>query len=290
MQLMTDRMRRTLQIGRRVIEDVSRHHISMIAAALAYSATLALFPTMIAAISTYGLFLSPQTAANDIEAISRVLPASVADIISTQINELAQASSSGLTAGAILSIAVALWTASSGVRALMRGINIAYGVRETRRYATVRLISYGVTIAMVVGATVVMAIATVIPPLLNALDPPSAIQTAIGLLRWPLMVVVILFGLGAIYRWAPAKTPIRSRVLSPGALVGTLGLVVITQAFSTYVGRISSLNETYGALGGIIGLMLWFFLAGFVILIGAEVNDAILNPSPTPETSRRITD
>lgn len=275
---MTSGWSRALTITRRVAQDVSRHHISMIAAALAYSATLALFPTMIAAISTYGLFLSPQTAANDIESISRVLPAPVAEIISAQITELAQASSSGLTAGAILSIAVALWTASSGVRALMRGINIAYGVRETRRYATVRLISYGVTIALVVGATVVMAITTVIPPLLNALDVSRGAQTMIGLLRWPLMVAVILFGLGAIYRWAPAKTPIRSKVISPGALVGTVGLVVITQAFSAYVGRIGSLNQTYGALGGVIGLMLWFFLAGFVILIGAEVNDALLNP------------
>jgi len=280
---MTNRLGRALLITRRVAHDVSRHHISMIAAALAYSATLALFPTMIAAISTYGLFLSPQTAANDIEAISRVLPAPVAEIISSQITELAKASSSGLTAGALISIAVALWTASSGVRALMRGINIAYGVRETRRYATIRLISYGVTIALVVGATVVMAIATIIPPLLNALDIPGGIRTAIALLRWPLMVGVILLGLGAIYRWAPAKTPTRSNVLSPGALVGTVGLVAITQAFSTYVSKISSLNQTYGALGGVIGLMLWFFLAGFAILIGAEVNDALLNPGADTE-------
>ena len=148
-------LRKATTIAGRVGRDVQRDHMSMIAAALAYSATLALFPTLIAAISTYGIFLSPEKAANDIASISRALPAPVAEIISTQIADLAQTSASGLTVGAIVSIAVALWTASGGVRSLMRGINIAYGTDETRPYVVVRLISFGVTIGLVVGATVV---------------------------------------------------------------------------------------------------------------------------------------
>lgn len=272
------RLRRATTIAGRVGRDVQRDHMSMIAAALAYSATLALFPTLIAAISTYGIFLSPEKAASDIASISGALPAPVAEIISTQIADLAETSASGLTVGAIVSIAVALWTASGGVRSLMRGINIAYGTDETRPYVVVRLISFGVTIGLVVGATVVMGAATLVLPLLNALDIPQGVQDIVAILRWPFIGFVILFGLGVLYRWAPAKAPVRSKLLSPGAFIATVGLVVTTQAFSIYVSRIGSLNETYGALGGVIGLMLWFFLSGFVILLGAEINDALLNP------------
>jgi len=260
-----------LSVTKAVVGRLREHHIPMIAGSLSYYAFLAIFPAAIAAISIYGLVLDPADLTAQVDSIAEALPEDTATFISTQLESIVDSSDSGLGVAAVISIVAALWSASAGTKALITGIDIAYETPENRSFIVVRgmalLITFGLIGFMASAASAV----TFLPGLLDAVGAHGLIPF-VEYGRWPIIFVMVVVGLGILYKIAPNRPASKSPWISVGAIVVAFLWVLATLGFSVYANNAGSLGETYGALSGIIALMLWFFISGLIVLTGAELN------------------
>jgi membrane protein len=263
---------RARDFGSEIAGELKEDHTTLIAASIAYYAMLALVPALIAAISIYGLALDPEELADQIDAIADVLPGPAVDIIEEQLTQIVSTSRTGLQLGAILSILVTLWTASGGTRAMMSGLNIAYDAAQPRPFLAQRAVAFAITLGLIVFVVAAVAVVTFLPAWLANVGLGDAGRNLISWGRWPAVFVAVIVGLGILYRIGPNRPLGRSGWLNPGALVAAVLWMLATIGFSLYVSAFARFNATYGALGGVIVLLLWFFMSGYIILLGAQVN------------------
>jgi membrane protein len=256
----------------RVKADIKEDQVGLIAAGVAFYAMLALFPTLVAAISIYGLRVDPQQAAQHIQTLTQIMPKQAASLIGTQLTEVAKASSGAKVTSLVISIVTALWSASAGMKALITGVNIAYDERETRGFVKLR----GLALLLTVGAILVFGLAigaiAVFPALAGKLPGGHVLELVANVLRWVVLAAVIVGGLAVIYRLSPDRDQPRMRWVSSGAVMATVFWLVASIGFSFYADNFSNYNKTYGSLGAAIILMLWLYISAFIILLGAELN------------------
>nr|WP_318272620.1 YihY/virulence factor BrkB family protein [Paracoccus saliphilus] len=256
----------------RVKTEISRDHISVVAAGVAFYALLSIFPAIAALISIAGLILDPAEIAAQLETVVAMLPESAAGILQDQVTKVAGDNGSGTGIVALFGIAIALYGAMKGVMTLMEGLNIAYDEEEDRGTIKFYLTALAITLCMILGLIAGLALVIVLPSLVALGHLPPALETAVNWLKWPVMAILAMLGLAAIYRFAPSRADPKWRWVSVGAVVATLLWILGTVAFSIYVRNFGSYTETYGALGGVIILLTWMWLSAFVILGGAELN------------------
>jgi membrane protein len=259
----------------RVKKELRDDQVSVLAAGVAFFAMLALFPALIALVSLYGLVASPAEAQAQISSFAGVLPADARELLLTQLSSLASGQDSGLTFGFLASLAAALWTASSGMKAVIEGINLAYDEKETRGFFKVRGLSLVLTVLAIVAAVVALGAIVVIPLVLEGLGLGPFGKALVRFGRWPALALMVIVGLAALYRYGPDRDKPRWRWVSLGAATATVLWLLASIAFSVYVNNFGSYNETYGALGGVIILLLWLYLGGFVVLLGAELDSEL---------------
>jgi membrane protein len=255
----------------RTKNEISDDHVSMIAAGVAFYGLLALFPAIAAIISLWGLLFDPQQIEQQIAAMSEFLPPEAAAIIEEQARQIA-ASSGGLGVSAAIGILFALYSASKGMKALIEGLNIIYDEEEKRGFIKLNLIALGLTLGLIVALLAALGLIIVVPVVLNFLGLGSVANALVSLLRWPILFVGALLVLAALYRLAPSRAAPRWRWVSWGAGVATVVWIIGSIAFSIYVQNFGSYNETYGSIGAVIILLMWFWLSAFVVLLGAELN------------------
>jgi membrane protein len=260
------------QITRRALKESSADNVPILAAGVAFAAFLAVFPALIAAISMYGLVADPAQVAQQVEALAGGLPQQAQSIVRDEIAAVASAGGGALTLGLVLSLLVALWSASSGTSSLMTAINLAYDENEERGFLKLRGIALALTLGAIVFVLVTLALVAVVPPLLNALQLGLIGRIIAQIVRWTLLVGLIVVALAIMYWAAPDRDPARFAWVSPGALVAAALWLLGSIGFSLYVNNFGSYNETYGALAGVVVLMLWFYLSTYVVLLGAEIN------------------
>ncbi len=252
---------------------IKRHNTVMIAASLSYYALLAMFPAAIAAVSIYGLGADPATLEGQIEELTAALPAETADFVEGQLSVIVESSNSSLGFATAASIIVALWSASAGTKALISAINHAYGERETRSFLALRGSALVVTLGLIIFGVVATAAVGFLPQILSWIGLEDAAATAIAVLRWPIVILLVIVGLGGLFKLAPNRPWRMTRWVNFGAILSAALWVVATIGMSVYVNNFGrGLGETYGTLSSLIVLMLWFFVSGFVILLGAETN------------------
>lgn len=256
----------------RTKSEITGDHVSIVSAGVAFYTLLSLFPAIAAAISVWGLLADPQQIEQQIEAVAGYLPQQAAEIISTQAREVASGAGGGITFAAIGGLLLALWSASKGMKALMEGLNIAYDEEEKRGFIKLTLVALCLTLAAILGLVVVLGLIAVLPVLLGSLGLGATVSGLVSLLRWPLLFVLMMVALAAIYRYGPSRNAPRWRWVSWGAVVATLLWVAGSIGFSVYVRNFGSYNETYGSIGAIIILLTWFWLSAFIVLAGAELN------------------
>lgn len=263
-----DRFHTGLAIARLVMQRLKAHTTTVVAGSLAYYALLAVFPSIIAAISIYGLVLrgNPEDLTSLINALANQLPEATTETIRHELNDIVNASGTGLGLGAVGGIIAALWSASAGAKVLITGVNLAYGERETRSYLAVRGLALLLTIGMIVGIVIVVAGVAVLPTLVDS--------SLADIFRWPALIVLVVVGLAALYRIAPSDAPDRHHPVWQGAFAAAIVWLAATAAFSAAVTAFS-FGATYGALAGVVVLLVWFFLSGLIVLLGAEFNAAI---------------
>lgn len=260
------------QIGRRVIDNLKRDHVSLLAAGVAFKGLLALFPAMVAAISIWGLATSPDQAAQQLKDLTTALPDEAGQLIGTQLEAIATSESGTLSIAAAVSILIALWAASSGVAGLIEGCNAAYSEVDDRGFVKKRALALLFMFGAIVFIAVTFTIIAVVPVVLGTVGLGGPAEVAIRILQWPLLAVLMLGALATVYRYAPDRADPQLRWTSWGAAIATVLWLLASAGFAVYVQFFGDFDETYGTFAGIVILMLWLYLTSFVVLLGAEIN------------------
>ena len=268
----------------RTWNEISDDHVSLIAAGVGFYGLLALFPAIAALISIWGLLFDPQQIEQQIETMSGFLPADAATIVRDQARTIA-AGSGGLSVAAAGGILLALYSAAKGMKALMEGLNIIYDEQEERGFIKLNLVALGLTLMMILAMLAALGAIIIVPVLLGAVGLGPVAETLVSLLRWPLLFAVALIILAIIYRYGPSRAQPRWRWVSWGAAVATVFWLLGSIAFSIYVQSFGSYNETYGSIGAVIILLMWFWLSAFSVLLGAELNAEMEHQTERDSTS-----
>jgi membrane protein len=226
----------------------------------------------VALVSIYGLVADPADIERNIEDTLAAAPEEVRELVSSQLSSIVDSSSSGLGLGVVVGIALALWSASSGVKHLIAAVNRAYDEEESRGFLKLRGLALALTLAAIVAMAVAVAALVVAPAALDDSGSEGAVRMALLIVRWPLFALLALASLAVVYRYAPDRDAPRWSWVSAGAVIATVLWVVASVGFSNYTSNFGSYNETYGALGAVVVVMLWLLITAFVVIAGAEVN------------------
>jgi membrane protein len=256
----------------RVKKEMTADNVDIIASGLALYALLAVFPALAAAVSIYGLFASPADIADHLQQVATMLPEDATRILQQQLHQLAQNPQNTLSFGIIAGIAVALWSARKGMVALMKASNVAYDEEENRGFFKQLFVSLAFTIGAVIGFLAVLLLGVAVPLAVSFLPLGSAAEVTLLGVRWILLFAVAVLGLAIVYRFAPDRRPAQWRWVTPGSLIAATLWLIGSVLFALYVRNWGSYGETYGALGGVVILLMWFYLSGYIIILGAEIN------------------
>jgi membrane protein len=256
----------------RVKDELAQDNLSLVAAGVAFYALLAIFPAIAATVSIYGLLADPQTVEQQLAATSQVLPEEARGIIEGQLTRVTSGASVALSFGAIASLLFAIWSANKGTQALIIALNIVYDEPEKRGFIRLTLISLGLTLGIILFVIIGLAAIAALPALFGHLGLPEEVRRLAGWLRWPVLGVAFVIGLAVVYRFAPSRDEPRWRWVSWGAVLATVLWLIGSALFSWYVSKFGSYNETYGSLGAVAVLMMWFWLSALIVLLGAELN------------------
>ncbi|HSP80730.1 MAG TPA: YihY/virulence factor BrkB family protein [Myxococcaceae bacterium] len=244
----------------------TRDDVSMAAGALTFFSVLALFPFLLFLVALAGLIINPEQANALVAELGRVAPQAVTDILGERIQSLAQSNSvSLLTIGAL----GAIWAASNGVTKLMRVLNTAYDVKESRPFWKVRGIAILVTLAAAVLSILAAVGLVALPPFANALPQPWG--SVVLWLRWPVAALLVMLAWALIYYFLPDVEQ-DFKFITPGSVAGVIIWLLASWGFSLYVRNFGNYDATYGTLGGVIVLLLWMWISAQVVLLGAEIN------------------
>ena len=256
----------------RVWQRFGDDNISLVAAGVALNTLLAVFPAMAVLASIYGMFASPAEVGREIAPFYGILPHDAAAIIQAQLEALARPRAHTLGIAAIVSLIVSIYYSSQGVSALMSATNIAYREEERRGFVTRILVAFGFAMGAVAGFVLMLLLTVAVPLGLQHLPLPSFMSEAALALRWILLWICAALGLAIVYRYAPSRQNPRWRWVSWGSVVAATLWLVSSVLFSLYVRDFGSYGKTYGALGGVIVLIMWFYLQSLAVVIGAEFN------------------
>lgn len=256
----------------RVKDQLAEDRLSIIAAGVAFYGLLSIFPALTALIALYGLVFDPDQVMQQIQAMQGVLPGQAAQLLASQMQDLSQTSHSALGIGVAGGIILALWSASSAVKTLMEALNVAYDEEERRGFLKRTALALGLTLAAIIGAILAIALVVVLPAIIGFLGLGETLQTLAQWARWPIVVVVVWAGIALMYRYGPSRDRPRVAWLSWGAGAAVLLWLIGSLLFSWYVTSFGNYNKTYGSMGAVVILLMWFLLSAYAVLIGAELN------------------
>jgi membrane protein len=260
-------------IAIRAFENIQNDRVLLIAAGVTFYALLALFPATAALVSLYGLFADASTINEHLRLVSGFLPDGALEVIGDQVKRIASQGQATLGTAFLGTLILALWGANAGTKAIFDALNIIYKEREERSFIRLTLWSLAFTIGAI--ALVLLAFAGVIavPVVLKLLGIPDASSASLlTLLRWPVLYLVVLFGLACLYRYGPSRTKPQWRWVSWGSAIAGGIWLVSSLLLSWYVANFGNYNATYGSLGAVIGFMVWIWLSTIIVLVGGEIN------------------
>jgi membrane protein len=245
--------------------------LTLIAAGVTFYALLATFPALAALVSIYGLFTDPLEVTGHLELMSGVLPGGAMEIMGGQMERVASQAGGALTAGLLLGLTLALWSANAGMKNLFNALNIVYDEAETRGFMAVTGLTLMFTAGMLVFAILAMGAVIALPAALNLLGLAQTERWLLWL-RWPALLLAVAIAVSVIYRFGPSRTNARWVWITPGGLLAGALWLGVSAVFSWYVENFGSYDETYGSLGAAIGFMTWIWISAMIILFGAAVN------------------
>ena len=260
-------------IASKLPERIREHNLTLVAAGVAFYAFLALVPALIAVVSIYGLVADPNDVRRLVKDVGSSLPVEVQNFLVFQLTSIVNANGAGVTTAAVIAIALALWSASGGMAALITGIHVAFEKDEPKGFVVKRGKALILTLAAIAFLGVVAFLIIAARPLMEHAGLGTPGRIVLSILGWLILAAVVVVGIGLLYRFAVKD--------SPGGWLGflTLGTVsamvfwlVVSGLFAAYTANFASYGKTYGALASIVVLLLWLWLSSLAVLIGAEID------------------
>jgi membrane protein len=246
------------------------------AAALTYYGLLSLFPALIALVSLIGLVGDPEETTETItEIVAAIGPESATETFSGPIESIASNRSAAGFA-LVLGLAVALWSASGYVGAFMRASNVIYETPEGRPFWKLRPLQLLVTLVMVLLTAIVALGLVLTGPIVEAVAEPIGLSdTAVtiwDIAKWPVLVALVITMIGLLYYASPNVRLRGFKWVTPGSVVAVVVWALASAAFAVYVANFGSYDKTYGTLGGLVALLVWFWITNLAILFGHQLN------------------
>ena len=204
-----------------------------------------------------------------------ILPEGAVDILREQIDRLAAKSDAKLSFAFIFGLAVALWSANAGMKAIMDALNVVYEEKEKRGFIKLNLVSLAFTLGAIGSLILAVGAVVILPIVLAHLGLQNVTDGLFRVARWPILLVVVIVGLAVLYRFGPSRRKPRWQWLSFGSIFAAAAWLISSALFSWYLTKFANYNATYGSLGAGIGMMMWMWVSSIVILFGAELNSEI---------------
>jgi membrane protein len=261
---------------KRTATEFSEDNLTDWAAALTYYGLLSLFPALIALVSLVGLFGDPESTTDTItEVVTSIGPESAAQTFAGPIESITS-NRGGAGIALIVGLALALWSASGYVGAFMRASNVIYETPEGRPIWKLRPLQMLVALVMIVLMAIVALALVFTGPIVDAVAEPiglsSTAVTVWDIAKWPVLAALFVAMIGVLYYASPNVKLRGFRWVTPGSVVALVTWIVASAAFAFYVANFGSYNRAYGTLGGVIVLLIWFWITNLAILFGHELN------------------
>ena len=253
--------------------EIQDDRLLSLAAGVVFYSLVALFPAIAAGVSVYAIFSDAVSIANHLSLVAGIVPAGALDLLREEITRIAGRSDGRLTFGFLIGLGIALWSANAGMKAIFDALNIIYDEQEKRGIIWLNVVSLFFTLCAIAGMLIAVSAVVVFPLILAAfgwssLDAPWLI----GILRWPVMFGLVILALAVLYRYGPNRRRAKWRWISVGSVFAAFSWMLVSLLFSWYLANFANYNATYGALGAVVGLMMWMWLSTIVVLVGAELN------------------
>ena len=266
---------------KRTIKETIADDVLNLAAQQAYYFFFALFPAMLALISLASFFPVENMMDEIVHMLGRVAPPDVIKIVTEQITKIANSNAGGLATFAFL---LTIWSSSAAVMSLTTTLNAAYDITESRPWWKVRLVAIGLTIGLAVfillSMTLIIAGPTLAERVANAMHLGAVFKWTWLILQWPLVFALVTTAIAFVYYFAPDAEQ-EWVWITPGSVLATVLWIIVSLAFKMYLSRFDTYSvETYGTIAGVMVLLLWFYLSGIAMLVGAELNAEIEHASP----------
>ncbi len=249
--------------------------MSLVSAGCAFYATLALFPAISMLVFLYGLVFDPVTVEPQLQTLRNLVPPSVFELVDARVLDLVNRPQGSLGIGLAVSTLITLWSATTGTKAMLAALNVAYDEEEQRGVLRFQLTALGMTLCAILGAVVTIAVLVVVPAVVSFVGLSAYHQVVIQSIGLVILLVGVLLALSLLYRFGPSRHRARWVWVTPGSLVATLLWLLASVLFSLYVSKLSSYDATYGSLAAAIGVMMWFWVTVYVVLMGAELNSEL---------------
>jgi membrane protein len=261
---------------RRTFTEFSEDNLTDWAAALTYYGLLALFPALIALVSLVGLFADPQTTAQRLtEIVTQIGPSSGAETFSGPIESI---TSNQSAAGILFVVGLvgALWSASGYVGAFMRASNVIYETPEGRPIWRLRPLQMVITLVMVILVALLAVALIMTGPIVDAVAEPlgvsSTATTIWDIAKWPVMVAIVITIIAVLYYSTPNVKLRGFKWVTPGSILALVVWLIASAGFAFYVANFGSYDKTYGALGGVVVMLMWLWITNLALLFGQELN------------------
>ena len=263
-------------IARSIFDRFNRDNASQTAAGIAFYFFVSIFPGLAALVSIYGLIGDPNDVSRQIAPFAGLLPPEAMKLLNDGLAGFIKTNAgSHLSVALVTSLLLALWSARNAMAAIMVGLNIAYEETERRSFVVTTLMSLALTLGVIAFVIAALAAIAVVPAILAFFYLDQFVSNLLFYGRWPVLAVVVLFGFAVLYRFAPYRSHPRWRWITWGSGISTMLWLAGSLLFSFYVSHFGSYDATYGSLGAVVVLLLWFWVSALVMVLGAEIDSEL---------------
>lgn len=229
-------------------------------------------PGLAGLISLYGLVADSGTIAQHLDSLAGILPEGGLLIIRDELQQLTSQPPQKLGFATAGSLAVSLWSANGGIKAMFEGLNAVYHENEKRSFIRLNALSLAFTMGVLGFVIAALLTITIVPQFLSSFLGLPGIGEVVNIARWPVLFIVTCFMIAVVYRFGPSRKRPQWRWISPGSFFAALVWIAASLLFSWYTSHFGNYNKTYGSLGAAVGFMTWMWISTIVILVGAKIN------------------
>lgn len=257
------------RIAGHLLREMGRTNVSLLASAIAFYGLLATFPALVVVITSFALLADPGYVQWLMSGLQGIMPEEAWRLIAEELKALVTAPNRQIGLGLVVSLAIAMWSAHSAAASIMEALNRIYRTQEERSILTYHGIAFAFTVGGLTFGLIALASAAVVPALLGWLQLSPEAAQLLSLIRWPILAPFVAVAFVVLYRYGPYRPHALWTRILVGAGVATLLVLLGSVLFSVYVARFGSYDKTYGSIGAVIVLLMWFYVSAYAALLGA---------------------